>query len=464
MTSTAESASRSVILGLRTRITAALALASAGTAVFVLLGAMWIIAGIVERADERELRSHYDALQSRLGQEARRAAAMSAVVATIPAVQEAMARNDRDALIVLFGPGFAALKSDYGVDQFQFHTPPAISYLRVHQPQKFGDDLAGFRKTVVAANQVRKPVVGLEGGVAGLGIRGVVPVALAGKHLGSVEFGLSFGQPFFDEFKRTRGIDLAFHLSANSDFKLFGGTLDGRSLFDPADYGRARDGGFVVHQGKLGTTPVAALLAPIRDFSGNALGAVEIVMDNSDYVASLDRARQLVIAMALFGISVAAAAGLLIARGISRPFWRLRRRCAISRMASWDSNCPSISARTKSAKWRGRLPCSRTTRSACKGCRPIRRKPRRNPNRKNTAPSRRWPTVLRPASAAWSSASPPPRPKCRRRRSRCPASSSNRASRRSRFPPHPRRLPTMSRPLPRRRKNCRRQWTRSAGG
>ncbi|WP_436428207.1 cache domain-containing protein, partial [Enterococcus faecium] len=73
---------------------------------------------------------------------------MSAVVATMPAVQEAMARDDRAALIKLFGPGFAALKSDYGVDQFQFHTPPALSYLRVHQPAKFGDDLSGFRKTV----------------------------------------------------------------------------------------------------------------------------------------------------------------------------------------------------------------------------------------------------------------------------------------------------------------------------
>jgi methyl-accepting chemotaxis protein len=172
---------------------------------------------------------------------------------------------------------------------------------------------------VVAANQARKPIVGLEGGVAGLGIRGVVPVALAGKHLGSVEFGLSFGQPFFDEFKRTRGVDVAFHLSANNDFKLFGGTLDGRSFFDPTDYGRARDGGFIVHHGKLGTTPVAALLAPIKDFSGNPIGAVEIVRDNSEYVTSLDRARQLAISMALFGISIAAAAGLLIARGISRP-------------------------------------------------------------------------------------------------------------------------------------------------
>ena len=73
MASTAKSSLfRHIHLGLRTRITAALALASAGTAVFVLLGAMWIISGIVDRADERELRSHYDALQSRLGQEARK--------------------------------------------------------------------------------------------------------------------------------------------------------------------------------------------------------------------------------------------------------------------------------------------------------------------------------------------------------------------------------------------------------
>ncbi len=311
--------SRYMSFGLRTRIIAALAFASATTAIFVLLGAMWIISGIVERADERELRSHYDALQSRLGQEARRAAAMSAVVAAIPAVQEAMAHDDRDALMRLFGAGFASLKADYGVDQFQFHTPPAISYLRVHQPKKFGDDLSGFRKTVVAANTEHKAIVGLEGGVAGLGIRGVVPVALGGKHLGSVEFGLTFGQAFFDEFKRTRGIDVAFQLAENNEFKLFGGTLDGRSFFDATDYRRASGGGFIVHQGKLGTTPVAALLGPIKDFSGSSIGAVEIVMDNTEYVSSLDRARLLAIGMALLGLAIAVAAGLLIARGISRP-------------------------------------------------------------------------------------------------------------------------------------------------
>jgi len=97
-------------VGLRMRITLALATASAGTAVLVLIGVLWIIHGIVNRADERELRSHYDALQSRLVQESRRAAAMSAVVASIPQVQEAMSRDDRAALIGYFGAGFGELK------------------------------------------------------------------------------------------------------------------------------------------------------------------------------------------------------------------------------------------------------------------------------------------------------------------------------------------------------------------
>lgn len=306
-------------LGLRMRITVALAVTAAATALIAVLGAMWIIAGIIDRADQRELRSHYDALQSRITEESHRAAAMSAVVAAMPATQEAMAKQDREALVRLFGPVFAAIKSDYGVDQFQFHVPPATSYLRVHQPAKFGDDLSGFRKTVVVANQDRKVVVGLEGGVAGLGIRGVVPIAQGAKHLGTVEFGLTFGQPFFDELKTTRHVDVAFHLADGSGFKLFGGTLKGKSFFDAADYGRAAGGEFTVRQARLDTTPVAALLGPIRDFSGKPLGAVELVMDNADYEASADRAWWLSIGIAALGVMLAAIVGYLIARSISRP-------------------------------------------------------------------------------------------------------------------------------------------------
>ena len=162
-------------------------------------------------------------------------------------------------------------------------------------------------------------MVGLEGGVAGLGIRGVVPIAQAAKHLGTVEFGLTFAQSFLDDFKANRHVDVAFHLADGSGFKLFGGTLKGKTFFDTTDYGRAAGGDFTVRQGKLDSTPVAALLGPIKDFSGKPLGAVELVMDNADYVASADRAWWLSLGIAAVGLVLAAIVGYLIARSISRP-------------------------------------------------------------------------------------------------------------------------------------------------
>ena len=76
---------------------------------------------------------------------------MSAVVASMPPVQQAMAHTDRVALMGLFGAGLAELKADHDVEQFQYHTAPATSFLRVHQPAEFGDDLSSFRATVVTS-------------------------------------------------------------------------------------------------------------------------------------------------------------------------------------------------------------------------------------------------------------------------------------------------------------------------
>lgn len=81
-----------------------------------------------------------------------------------------------------------------------------------------------------------------------------------------MEFGLTFGPSFLDDFKSNRHVDIAFHLADGGAFKLFGGTLKGKSFFDAADYGRAAGGDFTVRQAKLDNTPAAALLGPIRDF------------------------------------------------------------------------------------------------------------------------------------------------------------------------------------------------------
>ncbi|MCI4626330.1 MAG: methyl-accepting chemotaxis protein [Candidatus Magnetoovum sp. WYHC-5] len=107
-----------------------------------------------------------------------------------PEVIKAFSSFDRQRLADLtVGYYKEALKPKYGIDQFQFHLPPAISFLRVNEPAKFGDDLSSFRKTVINANVEQKAVLGLEVGRSGLGLRVVYPIRYEGKHIGSVEFG-----------------------------------------------------------------------------------------------------------------------------------------------------------------------------------------------------------------------------------------------------------------------------------
>ena len=79
---------------------------------------------------------------------------------------------------------------------------------------------------------------------------------------------------------------------------------------------------------------MAALLGTVRDFAGQPLGAVEIIMDAGEYGASLRRAGWLTGGIAVGGVLVAALAGLLLARTIARPI-RLMT-AAMGRLAQGD--------------------------------------------------------------------------------------------------------------------------------
>src|SRR5208337_2927644 len=187
----------------RMRIGLRLALALAGSVIVSVAATtasnIWLTAHMVSQATEREMGVLNAIFNGRIVNEARRALSIADSLAANSAVTQAFAARDREALASMLVPGFARLKESDALVQMQFHTAPATSFLRVHAPQKFGDDLSAIRSTVLEVNQTHKPVYGLEYGVEGLGIRGVVPVMHAGQQIGSVEVGTSFGKPFLDQ-------------------------------------------------------------------------------------------------------------------------------------------------------------------------------------------------------------------------------------------------------------------------
>jgi diguanylate cyclase (GGDEF)-like protein len=80
----------------------------------------------------------------------------------------------------------------HGISYLHFHTVDNRSFLRLGTPDRYGDDLSVFRRSVVRANREHVTVRGFEEGRTFNGFRNVYPLRYRGEHIGSVEMSFSF--------------------------------------------------------------------------------------------------------------------------------------------------------------------------------------------------------------------------------------------------------------------------------
>ena len=78
-----------------------------------------------------------------------------------------------------------------GVLQYQFNFPDNKTFLRVHKPSKFGDDLKSIRYSYNYTNKTHKSISGLEQGKTTHGFRNVYPVFNKDQYLGAMEISFS---------------------------------------------------------------------------------------------------------------------------------------------------------------------------------------------------------------------------------------------------------------------------------
>ena len=274
---------------------------------------------LVKSAEQNELVAVIDALKAEVDSQSRQAESLSALVAGIPQVQKAFAERDRKTLESYFVSSFPELKKDYGVRQFQFHLPPATSFLRVHKPAKFGDDLSGFRETVVVTNTAKKAVRGIEVGIAGLGLRGLVPVFYQQEHVGSVEFGLSFDKHFLENFAKAYDVDLSMSLLKENGLESFAETFKQPSLFDTHDRSLALEDKRVFTQGYLNNLNVTVFSEAIKNFSNETIGVLTLVKDRSSYIGQIERIYFIMVSLGLLGLLLVGALAWLISHSVTTP-------------------------------------------------------------------------------------------------------------------------------------------------
>ena len=72
--------------------------------------------------------------------------------------------------------------------KIHIHTADVKAFVRNWKLDKYGDDLSGFRKTIIQVKKTRQPLFAFEIGRIGLTLRSILPIMEGNKYLGSVEF------------------------------------------------------------------------------------------------------------------------------------------------------------------------------------------------------------------------------------------------------------------------------------
>ncbi|MDQ1341286.1 MAG: hypothetical protein QG567_2444, partial [Campylobacterota bacterium] len=107
-------------------------------------------------------------------------------------VIEAFENKNREKLYDLLLPIYKSMiKDNASVNLLNFHTVDNHMFLRMSDPQRYGDDISSFRHAVVDTNKRKVKNIGFETGIFGIFQRVIHPVFnKKGEHIGSVEVGL----------------------------------------------------------------------------------------------------------------------------------------------------------------------------------------------------------------------------------------------------------------------------------
>ncbi len=101
------------------------------------------------------------------------------------------AGRNRDELYLNALPFHDAYKSENNFySLMHFHLPSGHSFLRMHKPEEFGDDLTQIRPMIMQVHKTQQPVSGYEIGKQGLFYRVARPMFYNGDYIGAAELGV----------------------------------------------------------------------------------------------------------------------------------------------------------------------------------------------------------------------------------------------------------------------------------
>ena len=165
--------------------------------------------------------------------------------------------------------------------KLHLHTSDQHSLVRSWAPDKFGDDLRGFRHNLIEVARTRKGSVGFETGTDGLMIRGIMPIIEDNNFLGSLEFLQGVGSVSRDFLKNDRqytllvndmAVETAPQLAKNVTVDRYHLSNDSWFTDTTIAFAQSIDYGRLLAQGYLLTDTYFVTFMPALDFQGKEMG------------------------------------------------------------------------------------------------------------------------------------------------------------------------------------------------
>jgi methyl-accepting chemotaxis protein len=309
------------------KLTAAMLASTLAAAAAVGALGYWQQGAASDLAIEAALTQRYDAVVSAMADQGQRALGVAQTISSDPDVGAAFVAKDRAGLITRYTPLLSEIKRDLNLSALTFHTAEGVALARVHTPEKFDDNTFARRKMLKDSVDQGKPMVGIEPGRDNLSISifAGVPAYDDGKLVGVTDVGAALKSDFFVDLKRRLGVDVAMHLVSDDGIQTLGSTFEEKTLL-PADRQRAaREQTIEWSETSLQDRPTAVLAGPLKNYSGKAIGTVEVALDISPFVAARTHALQLLLVVLVIVSAGALALALWLARNLGRPIGALNR-------------------------------------------------------------------------------------------------------------------------------------------
>jgi HAMP domain-containing protein len=278
------------------------------------------------------------------------AVAQAELVAGMPGVGAALARQDREWLRSVL-PVFQQQRAKYGVEGLTFIAPPALTVLRLSDPSRFGDDQSASRPMLLAASRLREAQGGLEISRTSIGLRGVAPVTNENRTVGLVEWRVGL---FGIAREMNEVTDAEITVFFNRDRLVGNRAAEERqvgemsalastaweltsALVRPEDLKPVN--AVKVEFRTWRKTDYALVHVPLFDFAGERIGTVVAVAESNEFARAESANRAILTAAVIVGTLACAGLVLVVLRSrLLRPMGRLAERS--ERLSKGDFTSP----------------------------------------------------------------------------------------------------------------------------